>query len=145
MCIRDRVTAIDVTDAKFRFERGIDPGSIELGLSKAAQLISEICGGKITNFDIQKTDKYEKNKIKFNVSLFEKITGFKVNDNEIVKILTELGFEVSKKKLELDLIIPSWRPDITQPIDIVEEIVRIKGYENIDCLLYTSPSPRDRG
>ncbi len=122
------------TDAKFRFERGIDPRSIELGLSKAAELISEICGGKISNFDIQKTDRYEKNTIKFNVSLFEKITGFKVNDNEIVKILTELGFEVSKKNLELDLKIPTWRPDITQQIDIVEEIVRIKGYNNIETL-----------
>ena len=58
------------TDAKFRFERGIDPQSVELGLSKAAELISEICGGKISNFDIQQTDKHEKNKIKFNVSLF---------------------------------------------------------------------------
>ncbi len=122
------------TDAKFRFERGIDPQSIKLGLSKAAELISEICGGKISNFDIQQTDKYENNKIKFNISLFEKITGFKVNDSEIIKILTDLGFEVSKKKLELDLKIPTWRPDITQPIDIVEEIVRIKGYENIETL-----------
>ncbi len=122
------------TDAKFRFERGIDPQSIKLGLSKAAELISEICGGKISNFDIQQTDKHENNKIKFNISLFEKITGFKVNDNEIIKILTDLGFEVSKKKLEFDLKIPTWRPDITQPIDIVEEIVRIKGYENIETL-----------
>ena len=122
------------TDAKFRFERGIDPQSIELGLSKAAELISEICGGKISNFDIQQTGKHEKNKIKFNISLFEKITGFKINDNDIIKILTDLGFEVTKKKLELDLKIPTWRPDITQPIDIVEEIVRIKGYENIETL-----------
>ncbi len=122
------------TDAKFRFERGIDPQSIELGLSKSAELISEICGGKISNFDIQKTDKYEKNKIKFKVSLFEKITGFKIDDNEIVKILSDLGFEVLKNKLILDLKIPTWRPDITQPIDIVEEIVRIKGYNNIETL-----------
>ncbi len=122
------------TDAKFRFERGIDTQSIELGLSKAAELISEICGGKISNFDVQQTDKYEKNKIKFNFSLFEKITGFKVNDNEIIKILTDLGFELSQEKFELDLKIPTWRPDITQPIDIVEEIVRIKGYENIETL-----------
>ncbi len=122
------------TDAKFRFERGVDPQSIELGLTKAAQLISEICGGKISKFDVQKIDNHEKNKIKFNISLFEKITGFKVKDNEIIEILNDLGFEVSKKKLELDLEIPSWRPDITQPIDIVEEIVRIKGYENIETL-----------
>ncbi|MBD1157778.1 phenylalanine--tRNA ligase subunit beta [Pelagibacterales bacterium SAG-MED17] len=122
------------TDAKFRFERGIDPQSIELGLTKAAQLISEICGGKISKFDIKKIGKYEQNKIKFKISLFEKITGFKVKDSEIIEILTDLGFEVSKNKLELDLKIPTWRPDIIQPIDIVEEIVRIKGYENIETL-----------
>jgi len=122
------------TDAKFRFERGIDPQSIEIGLTKAAQLISEICGGKISKFDIQKTSKHEKNKIKFNISLFEKITGFKVKDKEVIEILTDLGFEISRKKFELDLKIPTWRPDITQPIDIVEEIVRIKGYSNIETL-----------
>ena len=122
------------TDAKFRFERGIDPQSIEIGLTKAAQLISEICGGKISKFNIQKTTNNKKTKIKFRISLFEKITGFKVKDNEIIKILTDLGFEVSKKNSELDLIIPTWRPDITQPIDIVEEIVRIKGYSKIKTI-----------
>ena len=122
------------TDAKFRFERGIDPESIEIGLKKAAKLITEICGGKVSKFNIQSTKKNKKNKIKFKISLYERITGFKVKDKEIIKILTDLGFEVSKKKLELELKIPTWRPDITQSIDIVEEIVRIKGYNNIKTL-----------
>ncbi len=122
------------TDAKFRFERGIDPKSIETGLIRAAQLITEICGGKISKFDVQKTEKDIINKIKFKLSLFEKIAGFKIKDQDIVKILTDLGFEISKKKQELELKIPTWRPDITQPIDIVEEIVRIKGYNNIKIL-----------
>jgi phenylalanyl-tRNA synthetase beta chain len=122
------------TDAKFRFERGIDPQSVELGLKKASKLITEICGGKISKFDVQKIKKDKKNKIKFKISLFERIAGFKVKDKEIIKILIDLGFEVSKKKLELELKIPSWRPDITQPIDIVEELVRIKGFNNIRTL-----------
>ncbi len=122
------------TDAKFRFERGIDPQSVELGLKKASKLITEICGGKVSKFDVQKIKKDKKNKIKFKISLFERIAGFKVKDKEIIKILIDLGFEVSKKKLELELKIPSWRPDITQPIDIVEEIVRIKGFNNIRTL-----------
>ena len=128
-----RLLNID-TDAKFRFERGIDPQSIEIGLKKAAQLITEICGGKVSKFDIQKSRKDKKNKVKFKTSLFERIAGFKVKDKEIVKILTDLGFEVSKKKSELELKIPTWRPDILQSIDIVEEIVRIKGYNNIRTL-----------
>ena len=122
------------TDAKFRFERGIDPQSIEIGLKKAAKLITEICGGKVSNFDIQKIKKDQKYKIKFKISLFERIAGFKVKDKEIIKTLVDLGFEVSKKKSDLELKIPTWRPDITQPIDIVEEIVRIKGYDNIKTL-----------
>ena len=122
------------TDAKFRFERGIDPTSIEIGLTRAAQLITDICGGKISKFDIQKIEKDKKNKIKFKISLFERVTGFKIKDKEIIKILSDLGFEITKKKRELELKIPTWRPDIIQPIDIVEEIVRIKGYSNIETL-----------
>ncbi|MDC3166662.1 phenylalanine--tRNA ligase subunit beta [Candidatus Pelagibacter sp.] len=122
------------TDAKFRFERGIDPQSIEIGLKKAAQLITKICGGSVSKFDVQSIRKYKKNNIKFKIPLFEKIAGFKIKDKEVIKILTDLGFEVVKKKSELKLSIPTWRPDITQPIDIVEEIVRIKGFNNIEIL-----------
>ena len=122
------------TDAKFRFERGIDPESIEIGLKKAVKLITEICGGKASKFDIQSNRKNKKSKVKFKISLFERIAGFKIKDKEIIKILVDLGFEITKKKSELELKIPTWRPDTTQPIDIVEEIVRIKGYNNIETL-----------
>ena len=122
------------TDAKFRFERGIDPESIEEGLKKAAYLIKEICGGEVSKFDIQKIKSSKKNQINFKTSLFEKITGFSVNDKEIVKILNEIGFEVKPLKGLLKLSIPTWRPDISQPIDIVEEIVRIKGFANIKTI-----------
>jgi len=122
------------TDAKFRFERGIDPESIEEGLKKAANLIKEICGGEVSKFDIQKIKTSKKNQINFQTSLFEKITGFSVSDKEIVKILNEIGFEIKPLKGLLKLSIPTWRPDITQPIDIVEEIVRIKGFVNIKTI-----------
>ena len=89
---------------------------------------------QLVNLTFKKTQKYKNNKIKFKISMFEKVAGFKVSEKNIIKILKDLGFEISKKKLELELKIPSWRPDITQPIDIVEEIVRIKGYNNIQTL-----------
>ncbi len=119
------------TDAKFRFERGIDPDSIEEGLLKAAKLIQEICGGEISKLDVQKNETSKKLLIRFPLALFQSITGFKVSVKEIIKILTDLGFVVKKKSNDLNLIVPSWRPDILQPIDIVEEIVRIKGYDQI--------------
>ncbi len=119
------------TDAKFRFERGIDPDSIKEGLISAATLIKKICGGEISKIDIKKNETYKKIQLKFSIDLFESITGFKVLEKEIIKILTDLGFIIKKKNKDLNLIVPSWRPDILQPIDIVEEIVRIKGYDKI--------------
>ncbi len=119
------------TDAKFRFERGIDPLSIEQGLIKAAHLIKEICGGEISNIDIQNIGKYKKKNIKFQIELFEKISGFKISNKEISKILNNLGFEVKENKNFFKLKVPSWRPDIEQPIDVVEELVRIYGYDKI--------------
>ncbi|MDC3087520.1 phenylalanine--tRNA ligase subunit beta [Candidatus Pelagibacter sp.] len=122
------------TDAKFRFERGIDPLSIEAGLKKAALLIKEICGGKISKIDIQKTETYKTKTIKFDMNLFEKISGFKISSMEMIKILEKLGFKCKKEKKYLKLIVPSWRPDILQEVDIVEELVRICGYHKIKTI-----------
>ena len=119
------------TDAKFRFERGIDPLSIEQGLQRAAELIKKICGGEISKFDIQKIANVKNSFVKFNIGLFEKITGFKIDQKEMIKILTNLGFKIKKQKKFLLLTVPTWRPDILQEVDIVEELVRIKGYDQI--------------
>ncbi|MDA7813390.1 phenylalanine--tRNA ligase subunit beta [Candidatus Pelagibacter sp.] len=122
------------TDAKFRFERGIDPLSIEQGLKKAVSLIQEICGGIASEFDIQKIENYKNKSLEFDPILFEKITGVKIEKNEIIKILDDLGFEIKEEKKILDLKIPSWRPDISQEVDVVEELIRIKGYDQINMI-----------
>ena len=119
------------TDAKFRFERGIDQLSIEEGLNKAALLIKEICGGEISKINIQKIETYKNKIIKFEPKIFEKITGFKISTKEMINILDKLGFKLKKEKKFFKLSVPSWRPDIVQEIDIVEELVRIIGYEKI--------------
>ncbi len=119
------------TDAKFRFERGIDQLSIEEGLNKASFLIKEICGGEISKIDIQKIKQYKNKIIKFEPKTFEKITGFKISTKEMITILENLGFKLKKENFFLKLLVPSWRPDILQEIDIVEELVRIKGYDKI--------------
>ena len=122
------------TDAKFRFERGIDPLSIEDGLNKAALLIREICGGEISKIDIKRIEINKTKTIKFDPNLFEKITGFKIAIKETFKILEDLGFKIKKEKNHLKLTIPTWRPDISQEIDIVEELVRITGYDKIKII-----------
>ena len=124
------------TDAKFRFERGIDQLSIQDGLNKAAFLINEICGGEISKIDIQKIEPYKNKVIKFEPKTFEKITGFKISTKEMIIILEKLGFKLKKEKKFFKLSVPSWRPDIVQEIDIVEELVRISGYEKIKIKSY---------
>jgi len=133
--IRDTAKKLNIdTDAKFRFERGIDPLSIEAGLNKAASLIKEICGGEISKIDIQKINNFKNKTIKFDPFSFERITGFKISTKEMLKILENLGFKIKKDKKYLNLTIPSWRPDISQEVDIVEELVRISGYEKINII-----------
>ena len=122
------------TDAKFRFERGIDPLSIKPGLQRAAELIKKICGGKTSKFDIQKIENIKNKIVKFEISSFEKITGFNIEQKKIIKILNDLGFEIKKDKKSLTLKVPSWRPDIEQEIDIIEELVRIHGYDKIEII-----------
>ena len=122
------------TDAKFRFERGIDPLSIETGLNKAASLIKKICGGEVSKIDIQKIENFKNKTIKFDPNSFERVTGFKISYKEMLKILQDLGFKIKKDKKHLNLIIPSWRPDILQEVDIIEELVRISGYEKIKII-----------
>ena len=133
--IRNTAKKLNIdTDAKFRFERGIDPSSIESGLNKAASLIKEICGGEVSKVDIQKIQTFKNKKIKFDPSLFEKISGFKISNKEMLKILEDLGFKSKKEKKYFELTVPPWRPDISQEVDIVEELVRISGYDKIKTI-----------
>ena len=122
------------TDAKFRFERGIDPLSIEEGLNNAASLIKEICGGEVSKIDIQKIENFKNKILKFDPLLFEKVSGFKISSKEMFEILDDLGFKLKKEKKYLKLTIPSWRPDISQEVDIIEELVRISGYDRIKTI-----------
>ena len=122
------------TDAKFRFERGIDPLSIEEGLIKAAELIAEICGGEINKIDIQNISKFKSTEIKFDINSFQKTSGFKISNKVMTKILNDLGFIVKSNRNFLNLKVPSWRPDITQEIDVIEELMRIYGYDKIKLI-----------
>jgi len=122
------------TDAKYRFERGIDPNSIKDGLELATALILEICGGQASKFIITgKTNK--KNKIiNFQINKFEKLIGIPITVNEIDKILSSLGFKCKKNKNNIKVEIPSWRPDVSLDEDLVEELIRIKGFNKIKLI-----------
>ncbi len=132
-----RKTARDLninTDAKYRFERGIDPNSIKEGLELATELILKICGGEASKFQITgKT--IQKNKIiNFQVEKFEKLIGISITANEIDKILSSLGFKCKKSQKAIKVEVPSWRPDVSLDEDLIEELIRIKGFNNIKLI-----------
>ena len=122
------------TDAKYRFERGVDPDSIKEGLELATELILKICGGEASKFQITgKTSK--KNKIiNFQVEKFEKLIGISITANEINKILSSLGFKCKKSSKSLKVEVPSWRSDVSLDEDLIEELIRIKGFDNIQLI-----------
>ena len=133
--IRKTARSLNInTDAKYRFERGIDPNSIKEGLELATELILKICGGEASKFQITgKTN--QKNKIiNFQVEKFEKLIGISITANEIDKILSSLGFKCKKNQKAIKVEVPSWRPDVSVDEDLIEELIRIKGFNNIKLI-----------
>jgi phenylalanyl-tRNA synthetase beta chain len=122
------------TDASFRFERGIDPTITEYALKRAAILIQEVAGGEVTSDVI---DVYPKKIEDFPVFLnFEKTTkliGQELSKEIIKKILASLDIKVnSSTDKGLGLIVPAYRVDVQREIDVIEEILRVYGYNNIN-------------
>ena len=121
------------TDASFRFERGIDPNTTEFALKRAALLIKEVAGGEITS-DI--VDIYPKKIEDFPVFLsFEKtakLIGQELPKETIKKILASLDIKINSfSDAGLGLTIPSYRADVQREVDVIEEILRVYGYNNI--------------
>ena len=112
----------------------LDPLSVEQGLQRAVELIKKICGGEVSKFDIQKVENVKNKIVKFEISSFEKVTGFNIEQKDMIKILDNLGFEIKKNQKSLILKVPLWRHDIELEIDVIEELVRIHGYDKIKII-----------
>jgi phenylalanyl-tRNA synthetase beta chain len=122
------------TDASFRFERGIDANITEFALKRAALLIKEIAGGEITSdiVDIY-PKKIEDFPVFLNFDKTAKLIGQELPKETIKKILASLDIKVnSVSDKGLGLIIPSYRVDVQREVDVIEEILRVYGYNNID-------------
>jgi phenylalanyl-tRNA synthetase beta chain len=122
------------TDASFRFERGIDPNITEYALKRAALLIMEVAGGEITSdiVDIY-PKKIENHQVLLNIEKVSKLIGQKIPEDEIKNILASLEIKINSiSKTALGLIIPVYRVDVTREVDVIEEILRIYGYNNIN-------------
>ena len=121
------------TDASYRFERGVDPGNTVYAAERTAQLISELAGGEILNgiLDVY-PNKIKEKKIKLRFSRIDKILGYNISKTSVKSILRKLGIKInSELKDAVNVTIPTFRPDIEREIDVIEEVARIAGYDNV--------------
>lgn len=120
------------SESSYRFERGIDSRMTDIASSKAAELIQELAGGEYV-FAASRGGARLKNKmIGLNTALARQSLGVEIAKTKIKKILEGLGLKVEiKGREEMIVVIPSWRPDLSSEMDLIEEIARIFGYENI--------------
>ena len=128
-----KVLNID-TDAKYRFERGIDPDSIKLGLELGMCMILDMCGGKASKLSIAGRIKDERKVIDLEPEKFSKVIGFSITNAEIKKILSSLGCSLRMSGKKMKVLPPTWRSDIKEDIDLIEELTRIKGYNKVPLI-----------
>jgi len=130
-----------ISDARFRFERGVDPAYVVPGIEQAAQMVLDLCGGEPSKVTVAGAPPEEDRIIEFNTSEVLRLTGLELAQSEIKEILTGLGFWLSGRGPDYKLSIPSWRSDVSQPADIVEEVIRIVGVDRVEA----TPIPRGQG
>ncbi|MBT8381001.1 MAG: phenylalanine--tRNA ligase subunit beta [Ignavibacteria bacterium] len=125
-----------VTDSSYRFERGTDPSNTLYASQRAAQLISEVAGGEVAKDHIDIYPSRIKNKeIIIRFQRIKKILGFDVPKTEVVKIFNRLGINIIKDLSDsLEVVVPTYRPDIEREVDLIEEVARIYGYNKIPAV-----------
>jgi phenylalanyl-tRNA synthetase beta chain len=121
-----------ITDARYRFERGVDPDYMMPGLDRTTQLVLDLCGGTAADAKVEGFSGHTKKHVDFPFSEVKRLTGLNVSVEESRRILTSLGFEVvSGDDDRATVAVPSWRPDVDGKADLVEEVMRIHGVDQI--------------
>ncbi|WP_414473257.1 phenylalanine--tRNA ligase subunit beta [Microvirga sp. M2] len=127
-----------ITDARYRFERGIDPAFTRPGLDLATQMVIDLCGGEASEAVTAGRVPDDTCVIEFPWSEVPRLSGLDVKPAESEEILRKLGFKVEGAGERVTVTAPSWRPDIDGKADLVEEVIRIAGVDRIE----PQPLPR---
>lgn len=121
------------TDASFRYERGVDPTMTEYALKRVVSLIQTICGG-IISMDVASvvSEKFENKIVEFDVNRCNQIIGLEIPTEKVKEILSNLDIQVLEENgTQWKLAVPPYRVDVTREIDVVEEVLRIFGFNNV--------------
>jgi phenylalanyl-tRNA synthetase beta chain len=119
------------SDARYRFERGVDPAFMLPGLELATQMVLDLCGGQASEVVVAGDPAPKEKVIDFPLSELPRLAGLKLPLADIRRVLEKLGFFAAGQGEHMKVAVPSWRPDIHGRADIVEEIVRIIGVDRV--------------
>ena len=128
-----------ISDARYRFERGIDPEFTAPGLEIATRLVLELCGGEASGVVVAGAVPEWKREYTLRENRPAQLGGLAVPPKEATKLLEDLGFAVAERGDSLAVTPPPWRGDIVGEADLVEEVLRVKGYDEVPPV----PLPRD--
>ncbi|MBU6393238.1 MAG: phenylalanine--tRNA ligase subunit beta [Sphingomonadales bacterium] len=126
------------SDARGRFERGVDPAFLDTGMDLLTSLILDICGGEPSEVIRAGTPPTDRKTLAYDPALAGNLGGIDVADSEQKRILAALGFEVAE---DWTITVPTWRPDVDGAPDIVEEVIRVHGLDAVP----STPLPRADG
>ena len=137
LSIRATAKALGIsTEASYRFERGADPGAVLAALDRAAQLIAELTGGTICDGIVDVYPGQQPlTEIQLRPERVNFVLGTTIETAEMVQILDRLGFDVDITGKVYQVVVPTFRSDVTREIDLIEEIARVYGYDNIPTTL----------
>jgi len=123
------------TDASFRFERGVDPNNAKTALTHAISLIQELAGGKLVGEILEHyPEKIKDHYVVFRYSQLDQILGTKIHREKVKEILKSLDIQILNEiQNGLELSVPVYRADVTREIDVIEEVLRIYGYNKIEA------------
>ncbi|MQA66526.1 MAG: phenylalanine--tRNA ligase subunit beta [Alphaproteobacteria bacterium] len=119
------------SDARYRFERGVDPASALPGIEAATQLVLDLCGGEASAVVVAGAAPQRDTVIEFPSALVARRGGMEIPESRVIEILTALGFEAKPAAGGLSVRVPPWRGDVTMAADLVEEVLRVEGFDAI--------------